>query len=459
MTAAVRMRRVILAIEACGIGLTAAWLWPVGRAADPVPGGRTITVQSEPGGAQLFVNDVFVGRTPRSVAMSIGVQTAITLVKAGYGDVSAALDPAGPAAVRIALVAAPTGRLNVQSIPAGAAVFLDGTLIGKTPLSADAVPAGRHMVRLVRANFMSGIEAVDVALGGVAEIKVTLTSRVEWLYRAAIAGEPVNITLYTELGHYYRIRDRKEEGLREYKRGLEVAANNITPTVLQDAARLLNEIAKFRNDQADVVATLMPGIEKMVEAFRATPARPSALYHDVIRRLRKLGRDDLASRLTDDTVETDSPEISQMRALDHRVADVERRGNKREAFDLHMELARRYATMPGEPVKQWRIEHLRRAANMATEPAVQVRIGLDLAALYRETGDGPRAEEVLLKTRTLLTADQVGSDLFWETADRLVGYYQTEKMPEKAREIYQSIIRDHLQPAIQDRARQELGKL
>jgi hypothetical protein len=42
--------------------------------------------------------------------------------------------------------AAPTGRLEIETQPAGARVLLNGTPAGETPLTLDAVPAGRHTV-------------------------------------------------------------------------------------------------------------------------------------------------------------------------------------------------------------------------------------------------------------------------------------------------------------------------
>ena len=42
------------------------------------------------------------------------------------------------------------GKLNVDSRPTGAHVFLDGRLIGTTPLAVPSVPAGEHAIRLER---------------------------------------------------------------------------------------------------------------------------------------------------------------------------------------------------------------------------------------------------------------------------------------------------------------------
>jgi hypothetical protein len=68
-------------------------------------------------------------------------------------------DDAAEAAARIAAAAeaappfvppaAPTGRLEIETQPAGARVLLNGNPAGQTPLTLEAVPAGRHTVSLV----------------------------------------------------------------------------------------------------------------------------------------------------------------------------------------------------------------------------------------------------------------------------------------------------------------------
>ena len=41
-----------------------------------------------------------------------------------------------------------TGALAVDSRPAGARVFMDGKLVGTTPMALPSVPAGSHAIRL-----------------------------------------------------------------------------------------------------------------------------------------------------------------------------------------------------------------------------------------------------------------------------------------------------------------------
>jgi hypothetical protein len=56
-----------------------------------------------------------------------------------------------PAAAATGAAAANTGRLEIESQPAGAQVQLDGKDVGQTPLKLDAVAAGRHTITLTSA--------------------------------------------------------------------------------------------------------------------------------------------------------------------------------------------------------------------------------------------------------------------------------------------------------------------
>jgi hypothetical protein len=52
--------------------------------------------------------------------------------------------------------------LHVESRPGGARVFLDGRLIGTTPLSVPSVAAGEHAVRLERDGYRRWSSSVRI---------------------------------------------------------------------------------------------------------------------------------------------------------------------------------------------------------------------------------------------------------------------------------------------------------
>jgi len=55
-----------------------------------------------------------------------------------------------------------TGSLVVESLPAGATVFLDNKAVGKTPLTLNGVHAGEHVVRLERDGYHRWSRAIRV---------------------------------------------------------------------------------------------------------------------------------------------------------------------------------------------------------------------------------------------------------------------------------------------------------
>lgn len=82
--------------------------------------------------------------------------------------------PAAPAPVTLA----------VESEPAGAVVFIDGQLVGVTPLAVEGIAVGDHTVRLVRDGFLENSRLVTVPASG-ALLHVELTPAV-----ASPAGSP-----------------------------------------------------------------------------------------------------------------------------------------------------------------------------------------------------------------------------------------------------------------------------
>jgi hypothetical protein len=70
-----------------------------------------------------------------------------------------------PSGVTPAATGRDSGGLVVESLPEGASVFVDGELVGKTPLSLDAVSAGEHVMRLERDGYLPWLSSPRVVAG------------------------------------------------------------------------------------------------------------------------------------------------------------------------------------------------------------------------------------------------------------------------------------------------------
>jgi hypothetical protein len=160
-----------------------------GAAVSPGHASRLL-VQSTPAGARVFVDGREQGRTPATVLDLPRGPHRLRLARAGYADedrrivVTAAgstqsvmIELKRPAAIAPAAARAPaplrqatpdlfTGTaLSVDSRPGGARVFIDGRLVGMTPISVAQVGAGAHAIRLERDGYRRWSSSIRMVAG------------------------------------------------------------------------------------------------------------------------------------------------------------------------------------------------------------------------------------------------------------------------------------------------------
>ncbi len=142
-----------------------------------------IVVRSTPSGARVFIDGRDVGRTPVTTRNLTRGDHDVRIAREGYTTVErrvtvTAVKPASSVTVALARTtsAAPMptsevtseralGSLGVDSRPVGASVFVDGKLIGTTPLLLPSVEPGEHDVRLEREGYRHWNASVRVVAG------------------------------------------------------------------------------------------------------------------------------------------------------------------------------------------------------------------------------------------------------------------------------------------------------
>ncbi len=187
---------------------------PLPRAAAPAPARPTapasprarVTVRSTPSGARVIVDGRDAGTTPLTLdALARGTHV-VRIAHQGYvtaqrrvrigatqtaQSIEVALDATRPARAAAASTPAPgntsgvpadargatVGSLMVDSRPAGARVFVDGKMVGTTPMLLDAVAAGDHTVRLELDGFSPWTAASRVAGGERTRVSGSLEQR------------------------------------------------------------------------------------------------------------------------------------------------------------------------------------------------------------------------------------------------------------------------------------------
>jgi len=170
----------------------------------PVTG--SVTVQSDPDGANVYLDSEMQGLTPVALTGVSSGPHIIRIEKTGYipyqkdimviaGSttiVSAALSPVPPPT---------TGSINIQSEPSGANVYLDGELSGITPLLVPNLSPGNHIVIVE----LSGYEpyentTVPVMAGATTLVSAILepTPPLPDTGAIEIASSPADATVYLD---------------------------------------------------------------------------------------------------------------------------------------------------------------------------------------------------------------------------------------------------------------------
>jgi len=147
-----------------------------------------LLVRSTPAGAHVFVDGRDSGPTPVAVRDLAYGPHRVRIVLDGYDAVErsvvfAAARPAQSMSVTLLREADPqtratagggTGALTIESRPAGAKAFVDGKLVGTTPLRVPEVATGSHEVRLERDGYLRWTSSVRVVAGELHRITASL---------------------------------------------------------------------------------------------------------------------------------------------------------------------------------------------------------------------------------------------------------------------------------------------
>jgi hypothetical protein len=155
---------------------------------------RQLLVRSTPAGARVMVDGRSVGVTPVTVSDLQPGSHQVRIVRDGYAAVERRVSLSGsrpaqsiavnlsrtPAAGAAAAPATPrslgrtVGALFVDSRPPAANVFVDGKLVGTTPLQLDTIDAGPHVVRLEREGYGAWSTSIRVTGGERARVSASL---------------------------------------------------------------------------------------------------------------------------------------------------------------------------------------------------------------------------------------------------------------------------------------------
>jgi formylglycine-generating enzyme required for sulfatase activity len=125
------------------------------------PAWANVSLDSEPGGAVLFVDGEEVGPAPLTIALGAGSRRLeLRLPGRKTWRKTLFVEANRPVSLGVVALGPADGRLRLSSIPAGAGVTVDGRFRGYTPLEVSVASGKGHRVRLSKLGFKSAIRKV-----------------------------------------------------------------------------------------------------------------------------------------------------------------------------------------------------------------------------------------------------------------------------------------------------------
>ena len=166
----------VLALVALVQGSFITFWWGSGRIAAPAPNG-SVSITSEPPGAQVSIDGESRGATPLTVALLAGSHRVdLTLgskVRTHTLNVGAGRDSSLHAALETEAAPPAVGGLHISTDPSGARVWVDDHDRGRTPVSVSNLAPGTHQVRISGASG-TVTRAVSIVAGVVSSLAVPL---------------------------------------------------------------------------------------------------------------------------------------------------------------------------------------------------------------------------------------------------------------------------------------------
>ena len=150
---------------------------------DPQPVYGTVSIQSNPTGADVYADGVYIGRT-RSDGPLVYTQVkpgthSLRLTKSGYQDYTSTGTVVAGRNYDLDITLNPvpnpsTGSISVTSSPIGAQVYVNNLFRGYSPLSVDDLTPGMYTVDLKLNGYEDWQSAATVTAGKTTQISATL---------------------------------------------------------------------------------------------------------------------------------------------------------------------------------------------------------------------------------------------------------------------------------------------
>jgi len=191
-----------------------------GKPPGPIPSGPPVlTINTNPPAARVFLDSQYRGETPIRVEGLAPGKYQLVLENAGYNPLVRMVEvKEGENEYSFSLVWM-TGRLRVESEPAGAEIFLDGKPMGMTDQALPGISVGSHQLLLKKEGYLPLEKTVEVKEG--AEVTVS----------GQLRPPPGKIMVQSNPGGASVFINGRDTGEETTLSGFEVDPGEVTVTV------------------------------------------------------------------------------------------------------------------------------------------------------------------------------------------------------------------------------------
>ncbi len=187
---------------------------------------RTVKVMSSPSGAEVFLDNEFLGLTPIDISFEGRGSHALRVARHGHETWRNAVTSDTPDELTVTLTPAAVAVVLISANDADATVYFDGRPVGKTskdrPLRIPGVKLGQHQLRIEKANRLDYRRRIDVTRSGTRRVHAKLVSKQESALLDQLTQEPKSALRHTELAHHYMVSKQFDKAMVSYRNALEL---------------------------------------------------------------------------------------------------------------------------------------------------------------------------------------------------------------------------------------------
>lgn len=207
-----------------------------------------LTVKSNLPDAEVFVDDIKKGNAPIVIRNLLPGMHTVKVIASGQEFVkTVSLEPGRDTS--IAADFQNTGSMSVMSEPPSASVYLDGKVIGATPLLIKEVPVGEHLLGISKAGYVESNQKVIVRGNEVTDVNIRLNPMT---YSVSLSSVPENAEVFWD-----------------------ETAKGTTPVIIENVTTGLHKVRIVKEgyeEQGDAIDVKMPLTEK---TYRLNPCTGS----------------------------------------------------------------------------------------------------------------------------------------------------------------------------------------